>query len=296
MKKWNALKNSDHLFILFVLTGSSHGSQLLHRNLMGCKCLVQSLYLLPPCLTWDSVFRPFIFRKLITVRSALLVRNKLPQAIDLRLENTAMRIGDVKEMSLGSGETRPIPLGYVWSRIFAKPSPSAPPPPTSFSSASSSSASPPQWRYCQLPVNWYHIMTKQDNSLAIHSSKHGWDRRAEKHRSLFSYSFPLKSIRGIVFLLLADSLCLSAARTTRSSSPTTLMLTFPPPPLLPPLLLPSPAPAPTPPPPPGSSRPTSSPSSPPSSLSTSSRATSTSGSESRCGIRKFDKTLWDNTS
>ncbi len=32
-------------------------------------------------------------RKLITVRSALLVSNKLPQSIDLKLENTAMKMG-----------------------------------------------------------------------------------------------------------------------------------------------------------------------------------------------------------
>ncbi len=35
-------------------------------------------------------------RKLITVRSALLVRNQLPQPIDLKLENTAMKIGGEK--------------------------------------------------------------------------------------------------------------------------------------------------------------------------------------------------------
>ena len=35
-------------------------------------------------------------RKLITVRSALLVRNRLPHPIELKLENTAMKIGGGK--------------------------------------------------------------------------------------------------------------------------------------------------------------------------------------------------------
>ena len=61
-------------------------------------------------------------RKLIDVRSALLVENRLLQPVELKLENTALKIGDVKEMALGPGEVRPVPLAYVWSRIFAKPS------------------------------------------------------------------------------------------------------------------------------------------------------------------------------
>ena len=61
-------------------------------------------------------------RKLIDVRSALLVENRLLQPVELKLENTALKIGDVKEMALSPGEVRPVPLAYVWSRIFAKPS------------------------------------------------------------------------------------------------------------------------------------------------------------------------------
>ena len=46
------LPKSESLVCLFVLTGSSKGSQLLHE-LLGCKCLAQRWYLLTPCLTWD---------------------------------------------------------------------------------------------------------------------------------------------------------------------------------------------------------------------------------------------------
>ncbi len=94
----------------------------------------------------------------------------------------------MKELTLNPGETRPIPLGYVWSRIFAKPA--ASPPSTASSSSSSASASASassdayNWHYCQRPVNWYHIMTKQDNLLEVHSSRHAWDRTAEEYRQV----------------------------------------------------------------------------------------------------------------
>ena len=45
--------------LLFALTDSRPGSQLLHK-LLGCLCLVQSLYVLSPCLTWDSVVSPWL--------------------------------------------------------------------------------------------------------------------------------------------------------------------------------------------------------------------------------------------
>ena len=56
-------------------------------------------------------------------------------------------------MALKPGEVRPVPLAYVWSRIFAKPS----------------TGPVGQWRYCDAPVNWYHIMRKSDNTLDVHS-------------------------------------------------------------------------------------------------------------------------------
>ena len=105
-------------------------------------------------------------RKLVTVRSALQVTNLLPQAVDLRLENTVMKIGDVREMLLESGQTRPIPLPYVWSSIKAKPS----------------TGNVSSWKYCDKPINWYHIMTSQDNSLEVHTSAHGWNQKADKYR------------------------------------------------------------------------------------------------------------------
>ena len=48
------------------------------------------------------------------------MENRLLQPVELKLENTALKIGDVREMALAPGEVRPVPLPYVWSRIFAK--------------------------------------------------------------------------------------------------------------------------------------------------------------------------------
>ena len=76
----------------------------------------------------------------------------------------------MKEMSLSSGEVRAVPLGYVWSRIFVKPA------------SSPTSAGGNQWRYCRRPVNWYHIMSKHDNSLDVHSSVHAWNQDMEDYR------------------------------------------------------------------------------------------------------------------
>ncbi len=74
---------------------------------------------------------------------------------------------DVKELSLLPGQTMPIPLDYVWSRIFAKPS-----------------LKSPNFGYCSRPINWYHILTKQDNSLEVHNSNHTLKRTQEPYRSV----------------------------------------------------------------------------------------------------------------
>jgi len=69
-------------------------------------------------------------------------------------------------MTLNSGENCPIPLSYVWARIFVRPL----------------SGNASQWRYSEKPINWYHIMTKDENSLELHSSTHAWDQKQDPHR------------------------------------------------------------------------------------------------------------------
>ncbi len=81
-------------------------------------------------------------------------------------------------MTLCPGERKPVPLAYVWSRMFAKPSTG----PVS------------QWKYCEKPINWYHIMRKSDNSLDVHSSNHGWNKKTDDFRfavAVRRQNFPL---------------------------------------------------------------------------------------------------------
>uniref|UniRef100_A0A2R5LD33 Putative vacuolar protein n=1 Tax=Ornithodoros turicata TaxID=34597 RepID=A0A2R5LD33_9ACAR len=57
-------------------------------------------------------------RKLVTVRSALLVRNKMDVAMELKLEMYGAR---PHQMCLQSNSTVPLPLAYVYSEIWARP-------------------------------------------------------------------------------------------------------------------------------------------------------------------------------
>ncbi len=59
------LSQLQPLYILFVcLYGQVQvrGHNFSHK-LLGCKCLLQSLYLLTPCLTWDSVVHGLMQRR-----------------------------------------------------------------------------------------------------------------------------------------------------------------------------------------------------------------------------------------
>lgn len=121
---------------------------------------------LPPARIVCDVSLEGSARKLITVRSALQVTNALPHPMDLKLETSLLKVNDVREIQLQPGETQPIPLSYVWSRIYAKPS----------------TGNVSQWKYCDEPVNWFRIMTRQDNSLEIRTSSKVWRNASEKYR------------------------------------------------------------------------------------------------------------------
>ncbi|TRY62990.1 hypothetical protein TCAL_03981 [Tigriopus californicus] len=121
---------------------------------------------LPPARIVCDVRLEGSARKLIAVRSALQVANVLPHPMDLKLETSLSKSNDVLEIQLHPGEIRPIPLTYVWSRIYAKPS----------------TGNVSQWQYCEEPVNWFKIMTKQDNSLDVRTSSKVWRQHSEKYR------------------------------------------------------------------------------------------------------------------
>ena len=59
-------------------------------------------------------------RKLVTIRSALVVRNTLPYDIQLKLVNSAFKLDDTCQMKLRPKEKSPVPLHYVWAKMFAR--------------------------------------------------------------------------------------------------------------------------------------------------------------------------------
>jgi hypothetical protein len=73
-------------------------------------------------------------------------------------------------MTLNSGEELPIPLSYVWARIFVR---------------TVSLIGGGQCRFSEKPINWYHIMTKDENSLELHEVQRSTgpaNQKLEPHR------------------------------------------------------------------------------------------------------------------
>ncbi|XP_076466689.1 LOW QUALITY PROTEIN: intermembrane lipid transfer protein VPS13D-like [Babylonia areolata] len=88
-------------------------------------------------------------RKLIVVRSALVLVNKLDSPVELKMENTDER-GKHVTISLPIGQPTPIPLSCVNSRLLARPS---------------------DWQvhYCNRPLQWQHVMRPGEYSDGIRS-------------------------------------------------------------------------------------------------------------------------------
>ncbi|XP_064107510.1 intermembrane lipid transfer protein VPS13D-like isoform X2 [Macrobrachium nipponense] len=81
-------------------------------------------------------------RKLVTVRSALLLTNHLQCPVDIKLENVALRLGDVKTLQVAPKTSIPIPLLYAWARLLVRP------------------VSPigGGWLYCKEPLHWLTLL------------------------------------------------------------------------------------------------------------------------------------------
>ncbi|XP_063884386.1 intermembrane lipid transfer protein VPS13D-like isoform X2 [Scylla paramamosain] len=77
-------------------------------------------------------------RKLVTVRSALQLTNLLHCPVDVRLENSAVRLGDTRILHIGPKSTVPVPLLYLWAGLFVRP-------------ANSAGVS---WLYCREALHW----------------------------------------------------------------------------------------------------------------------------------------------
>ena len=121
---------------------------------------------LPPARLVFQVTLEGSAQKLITVRSALEVENRLTVPLRLRLENTFLRVADVKEVELKVGQRLPLPLLYCWASIRVRPVVN----------------NSHNWKASDQPVHWCHILSDQDNTLALHSSSHVTNTGATPYR------------------------------------------------------------------------------------------------------------------
>ena len=80
-----------------------------------------SLTEVPPARIVFEVKMQGSAQKLIIVRSALEIENKLSAPIRIRLENTALKVSDIKELEILPEEKVPIPLLYCWANLTLKP-------------------------------------------------------------------------------------------------------------------------------------------------------------------------------
>ena len=81
---------------------------------------MQTDQLLPPIRVVFDVSIKGAALKLVTVRSALLVENKLLEAMELRLDNTTLRSNDLQHLIIPSEQVIPVPLSYAWSKMTGK--------------------------------------------------------------------------------------------------------------------------------------------------------------------------------
>ena len=81
---------------------------------------MQTDQLLPPIRVVFDVSIKGAALKLVTVRSALLVENKLLEAMELRLDNTTLRSNDLQHLVIPSEQVIPVPLSYAWSKMTGK--------------------------------------------------------------------------------------------------------------------------------------------------------------------------------
>ncbi|KAK8735874.1 hypothetical protein OTU49_017439, partial [Cherax quadricarinatus] len=81
-------------------------------------------------------------RKLVTVRSALLLTNLLNCPVDIQLDNSALSFGDNRILQVTPKTTIPVPLVYTWARLFVRPN----------------RPLKGGWLYCQEPLHWLTLL------------------------------------------------------------------------------------------------------------------------------------------
>ncbi|XP_047110726.1 vacuolar protein sorting-associated protein 13D [Schistocerca piceifrons] len=78
-------------------------------------------------------------KKLVTVRSALVLSNKLHEAVEVKLENSSLEPGEaVKFLRVPASTAMPIPLAHVMSQLWIRPVDQ-------------------RYLYCTRPIIWNHV-------------------------------------------------------------------------------------------------------------------------------------------
>ncbi|XP_047493790.1 vacuolar protein sorting-associated protein 13D-like isoform X6 [Penaeus chinensis] len=109
------------------------------------------LYELPSARVVVAVTLDGSARKLVTIRSALILANQLHYPVDVKLENVALRLGDVKVLQVAAKSKVPVPLVYAWARIFVRPV----------------TAPGGGWLYCQEPLHWLTLLQPRQEATDL---------------------------------------------------------------------------------------------------------------------------------
>merc|ERR1719232_1634655 len=125
-----------------------------------------SLTEVPPARIVFEVKMEGSSKKLIIVRSALQIENRLSVPIKIRLENTALKVADVRELEIHPSDRIPIPILYCWANLTLRP----------FVGNSY------QWKFSSKQVHWCHILDSIDNTLDLHQCDHAVNPKTEPYR------------------------------------------------------------------------------------------------------------------
>ena len=113
------LSNLNYTYLIFIF--DSFKGTFFRKAIPATSFMdMQTDQLLPPIRVVFDVSIKGAALKLVTVRSALLVENKLLEAMELRLDNTTLRSNDLQHLVIPSEQVIPVPLSYAWSKMTGK--------------------------------------------------------------------------------------------------------------------------------------------------------------------------------
>ncbi|KAJ9601170.1 hypothetical protein L9F63_000690, partial [Diploptera punctata] len=117
-------------------------------------------------------------RKLVTVRSALMLKNSLQEVMELKLENTLIHPGvtGTKCIQIQPGSVLPVPLSYVMSYLWVRP-------------IDRSQPAGHGYVFCNKPITWSHVLrpgeTVEEVCMCISNRDQSYRFCAAVHRDNF---------------------------------------------------------------------------------------------------------------